>query len=143
MYYNQVTQPDGTVCIGVNLEEQRPEPFDIEQASVEVDREVEVHEFFTKYMSHVHECFFLVTLFLFIYVQNAVNLINIIFSFICMIGVYSGAKYLVVIHTMCMICLVMVCVVINAFEYLFYYFPYMIINVCSLSTLVEVENTIN
>lgn len=144
MYYNQVTQPDGTVCIGVNTEEQRSEPFDIEQASVEVvEREVEVNEVFTKYMSHVHQCFFLVTLFSFIFIQNIINLINTILSFICMIGVYSDAKYLVVVHAMCMLCLIMICVVINLFGYLFYYFPYLIINVCSLSTLVEVENTIN
>ena len=137
MYYNQVTHPDGTICLGVNTEEQRPEPFDIEQASVEREDD-EVREVFTNYMSHVHECFFLVTLFSFIFIQNVINLINTILSFICMIGVYSNAKYLVLIHAMCMMCLIMICVIINLFGYLFYYFPYLIINVCSLATLVEV-----
>jgi len=137
MYYNQVTHPDGTICLGINTEEQMPEPFDIEQANVEREDD-EVHEVFTNYMSHVHECFFLVTLISFIFIQNVINLINTILSFICVIGVYSNAKYLVLIHAMCMMCLIMICVVINLFGYLFYYFPYLIINVCSFATLVEV-----
>ena len=137
MYYNQVTHPDGTICLGINTEEQMPEPFDIEQANVEREDD-EVHEVFTNYMSHVHECFFLVTLISFIFIQNVINLINTILSFICVIGVYSNAKYLVLIHAMCMMCLIMICVVINLFGYLFYYFPYLIINVCSFATLVDV-----
>jgi len=137
MYYNQVTHPDGTICLGINTEEQMPEPFDIEQANVEREDD-EVHEVFTNYMSHVHECFFLVTLISFIFIQNVINLINTILSFICVIGVYSNAKYLVLIHAMCMMCLIIICVVINLFGYLFYYFPYLIINVCSFATLVEV-----
>ena len=33
MYYNQISQPDGTVSIGINHEENRPEPVDIEKVN--------------------------------------------------------------------------------------------------------------
>ena len=156
MYYNQISQPDGTVSIGINHEENRPEPFDIENVNtnqLESNSGIQTrHSSYstileTRYKFHfVWEFFNYLMWFLsFMYIIDEVNTVTIfngISSTMSIISMTQDRIIFVLSHSFYISFATIYTTSMGIFDYLIYYILYNFVNWGTIITLVITNSNI-
>lgn len=156
MYYNQIDQPDGTVSIGINHEENRPEPFDIEIVNtnqLESDTGIQIrHSSYssileTRYKFNFVWKFFnyLMWILSLMYIIDEVNTLTIfngISSTMSIISMTHDRLIFVLSHSFYISFATIYTTSIGVFDYLIYYILYNFANWGTIITLVITNSNI-
>jgi hypothetical protein len=135
MYYNHVRQPDGVPAIGVNLEMQPPNQINVENENENEDEDEDegvterIDIIFNK-VAHI-TLFFMNFLFAFA-IHNLVNIINLIFSIMCLHGISKKNMKYVYFHTIYLMSGLILSIYVSIDTYVMYYSACILLNVITI-----------
>ena len=123
MYYNEIVQPDGTHCIGINYEEERPAILDV-LSNPEIQQQVRQPDY------QIFELKIVRWLNLFIIISSAYyslvydNMISISNCIACVLPLHSVQNnnlYGIIVYTVYIMFAMLLTTFLGIYEYLWYY----------------------
>jgi len=133
MYYNHVRQPNGVPALGINLEMQPPSHVIMETEDENEGEDDNVPEridiIFNK-VAHI-TLFFMNFLFAFA-IHNLMNIINLIFSIMCLHGISKKNMKYVYFHTIYLMSGLIVSIYVSIDTYVMYYSACILLNVITI-----------
>jgi hypothetical protein len=125
MYYNKIIQPDGTQCIGINYEEERPTVLEVlPNPEIEIQQQVQQPEYqlFEHKVSHWLNLFIVIISVYYLLVYD--NMISICNCMACVLPLHSmknNSLYGIIGYTVYITFSILFTTFLGIYEYLWYY----------------------
>ena len=123
MYYNEIRQPDGTRCIGINYDEERPSVLEV-LPNTEIQQQVRQpdYQIFESKIVHWLKLFIIIiSAYYSLVYDNMISISNCIACILPLHSVQNNNLYGIIVYTVYIMFAMLLTTFLGIYEYLWYY----------------------
>ncbi len=125
MYYNEIIQPDGTQCIGINYDEERPTVLEVlPNPELEIQQRVQqpVYQIFdTKIIHWLNLFIIIISVYYVLVYDNMISISNCIACVLPLHSIQNNNLYGIIGYTVYIMFSMLLTTFLGIYEYLWYY----------------------
>ena len=139
MYYNEIRQPDGTRCIGINYDEERPSVLEV-LPNTEIQQQVRQPDyqiFESKIVHWLNLFIIIISAYYSLVYDNMISISNCIACVLPLHSVQNNSLYGIIVYTVYVMFAMLLTTFLGIYEYLWYYVICNSIIICIFITSVS------